>query len=186
MTSVNVMMTTGMRDNDTKGIPAWRGSTGESEIEPDVERAYVQVNFTEGENFELCNTFGKKGKKALQKHCIKGERVLLVIQTVPMKYGISGAVMDTVTFFNTGATCSVVRNQFAKEHDLYGQEVVITLSTIKGTSDVTTKLYLVELLDRDGVRRIVKAFGMDSIPGKLPTVNYENLKTKFSPRNGQA
>ena len=113
MTSVNVMMATGMRDNDTKDIPASRSPTVESEFEPGVKRTYVKVNFTEDGYFELYNTFGKKdvnerirelneGKKALRKHRIEVEWVLMVVQTVPMKYGFRGAVVDTITFFDRG------------------------------------------------------------------------------------
>ena len=100
----------------------------------------------------MYDTFGKKevnermrelnqGKNALREHRLEGDRVLKVVQSVPMKYGIAGAVALAVTFFDTGLTCPVVRNQFAEEQELLGEEIVITLTT----TNVTTELYLVEL-----------------------------------------
>ena len=59
---------------------------------------------------------------------------------------------------------------------------MITLTLVNRLSDVTTKLYLVELVDRDGDRKIVKAFGLDSITGKLQTIDYGKLKSEFSPQ----
>ena len=47
---------------------------------------------------------------------------------------------------------------------------------------MTTKLYLLELVGRDGTRNIVKAFGLDSITGKLQTIDYGKLKSEFSPQ----
>ena len=134
MTSVNVLMVSGMREYDTKDIPEGQGSTGVMECEPDGERAHVKVNFMEDGSSEL---FYKEdvnervrelneGKKALRSHRIEGKTVLMVVQTVPMKYGNHGAITEAVTFFNTGAPCSVIRNQFAEEHKLHGKEVVIT------------------------------------------------------------
>ena len=93
VTSVNILMATAMCDEDTKDIPAWQGFIGVTEFEPDVNRAYLEVNFTEDGSSELYNTLGKKdvdkrmrelseAKKALQKHRIEGERVLMVVQTV--------------------------------------------------------------------------------------------------------
>ena len=103
----------------------------------------------------------------------------MVIQEVPMKYRIAGGIAQAITFFDTGATCSVVMNQFAEDHKLYGEKIVITLTTVTGTTDVTTKLYLI---DRNSVSKIVKAFGLDSITGKLLSINYGKLKNEFSPQ----
>ena len=50
------------------------------------------------------------------------------------------------------------------------------------TLDVITKMYLVELVDRTGKRKIVKASGLDSVTGKLPAINYGKLKSEFSPQ----
>ena len=47
---------------------------------------------------------------------------------------------------------------------------------------MTTKLCLVELMDEDGNRKIVKAFGLDSIAWRLPTISYGRLKSEFSPQ----
>ena len=75
-----------------------------------------------------------------------------------------------------------VRNQFAEEHELFGEEIVMTLSMVNRTTNRPTKFYLVELMDEDDNRKIVKAFGLDSITRNLPTINYGNLKNKFSPQ----
>ena len=78
---------------------------------------------------------------------------------------------------------TVVRHQFAEEHKLFGEEIVITLTTVNGMSNVTAKLYLVEFVDEDGDWKIVKAFGLDCITGKLPTINYGKLKSESSPKS---
>ena len=193
VTSINILVATSECGNGAKDTSVGRGLTSATKVEPNVEHILIKVNFMKDVNSEIDNTFVKKevnkrvreldeGKKALLKQRIEGERVLMVIQMVPMKHGIAGGIAQAITFFDTGATCSVVRIQFAEDHKLYGEKIVITLTTVNGTTDVTTKLYLVELMDRNGDRKIVKAFGLDSITGKLPTINYGTLKNEFSPQ----
>ena len=117
-------------------------------FEHDVKQAFIEVNFMEDGDSKMYDTFGKKevdkrvpelnhGKKALWEHCLEGDRVLMVVQSVPMKYRITGAVTQAVTFFDTLSTCSVVRNQFAEEHKMFDEEIVITLTTVNGTSSWT-------------------------------------------------
>ena len=45
---------------------------------------------------------------------------------------------------------------------------------------INTKLYCVELLDMQGNRYLVKAFGLDSISGELPTITVDGIKLEFS------
>ena len=152
---------------------------------------YCQVNFQEDGTSEMYKSFGKEqvdemvrkleqGKKARQEHALDGDKVLLVVQSIPMKYGVAGGVTSAVTFFDNGSTCFVVRNQFSRQQILYGKEIMILLTTVNGTTNLTTKLYLVELVEKEGQKKVVKAFGLDSIAGKLPSVNYGELKKKFS------
>ena len=90
----------------------------------------------------------------LAEPALDGDRVLLTVQTIPMKYGLGGAEASAVAFFHNGSTCSVIRNEFAWQHKLYGEEVMISLAPVNGTKDLTTKLYLV---DMDGNTQVVRA-----------------------------
>ena len=60
---------------------------------------------------------------------------------------------------------------------------MITHTLVKGTSEVTTKLYLVELVDRDGNRKIVKAFGLDSITGSCRPSTTGSLRMNSASRS---
>ena len=54
------------------------------------------------------------------------------------------------------------------------------LGTINATTSLETKLYCVELLDLDGKRHLVKAFGVESLSGPLPTICLDGVKYEFS------
>ena len=88
---------------------------------------------------------------------------MLTIQTIPMKFGLNRAEASAVTLFDSGSVCSFVSNEFAWQHRLYGEEVLVGLATVNRTRNYTTKLYLVELVDMDGNTQVVRAFGLDSV-----------------------
>ena len=101
MTSVNILRATSMREVDTDDISDVRSPTSVTRFEHDVERAFIEVNFMEDGTSEMYDTFGKKevdervrelnqGEKAVREHRLEGDRVLMVAQSVPMKYGIAG------------------------------------------------------------------------------------------------
>ena len=105
---------------------------------------------------------------------LDGDRV----QTMFMKYGLGSAKAYVVAFFDNSSTCSVVRNEFALKNKLYGKEVMISLATVNGTKDLTTKLYLMELIDMDWNTQVVRAFSLNNICGLLLNVRYEVFKIR--------
>jgi hypothetical protein len=122
----------------------------------------------------------KQAKKELREHTLEGDKVLMVIQAILMKYGLGGALGMAITFFDNGSTCSDVVNTFARKQGLYGK-VTISLTTVNEISHVDTRLYLVELLDKEGRRHVVKAFGLKNITGNMTSITYGNLRAEFSP-----
>ena len=124
----------------------------------------------------------KQGKKALAEPALDGDIVLLTVQTIPTKYRLGGAEASAAFFFDNSSTCSVIRNEFASKHKLYSEKVLISLVTVNGSKDLTTKLYLVELVNLVGNTQVVRAFGLYSICRLLPKVCYKELKQEFSPR----
>ena len=55
----------------------------------------------------------EQGKKVLTELVLDGDRVLLTVQAIPLKYGLGRAKTSVVTFFDSGSSCSIVRNKFA-------------------------------------------------------------------------
>ena len=51
---------------------------------------------------------------------------------------------------------------------------------MNATTTLETKLYCLELLDSEGGRHLVKAFGLDSISGELPSIKLDGIKYEFS------
>ena len=150
------------------------------------------VDFSSVNAAEVYEVYGKEeieerareveeAKKSLAEYNLDGDKVLLVIQSIPMMYGLGGAQVHVTTFFDDGSTCSVVLNSFADKYKLFGEDVSISLSTVNGVSNVNTKLYVIELVDKCGGRHVVRAFGLDNITGPLPSITYGSLKYEFSP-----
>ena len=92
-------------------------------------------------SFGMCDTFGKKevdkkdqklsqGKTALRKHRLEGDRILRVVQVVPMEHGTAGAVAQAVTNSDAESACFVVREQSTEEQKLLG----MSLKTISSRS----------------------------------------------------
>ena len=98
-----------------------------------------------------------------------------------MKYGISGLIVYLNCFWDGGSTCSVILTGVAEKYGLYGTTVTITLITVSGSTRHVTKLYALEFVDRNGKIHILRALGLPSIGGPLPTIVLEDgLKFEFS------
>ena len=87
---------------------------------------------------------------------------------------------DVVGFFDQGSTCSLVLTSFAENRSLQGQTVTISIGTVNGPNTRDTKLYIVELLTRRGERKMIKAFGMETISGNVSYIDLQGVKHKFS------
>ena len=146
---------------------------------------YVHDSFlasdTMGENISVERSDElKEMKEELGKPALNGDQVLLVIQTVNMVFGPERLLATIVTFFDNGSTCSVILNSVAKQFGLMGEKVVVTIETINAVTTKETMLYIVELLDRDGTRRKIRAFGFDNISEPIGSVELEGIKYMFS------
>ena len=71
--------------------------------------------------------------------------------------------------------------EVAEKFGLYGEPITITINTVTGSKKHETKLYAVELLDRNDNVHILRAIGLPSIGGPLPRINLESgLQLEFS------
>ena len=123
----------------------------------------------------------ERAEKACAEKILRGDRVLMTLQAVPMKYGPAGLTKEVVAFYDDGSTCSIICNKLAEECGLYGQPILINLGTVNSTTSYNTKLYTVELVDRTGKIHHILALGMEKISGPLPEVTFhEGLKMEFS------
>ena len=122
----------------------------------------------------------KEVMEELHKPGLGGDQVLLVVQAVDMVYGLGRQVVQVVTFFDDGSTCSIVLNCLAKQYGLLGEKVTVTIETLNAVTTKETMLYMVELLDRDGVRRLVRAFGFDNISEPMGSIELDGVKYMFS------
>ena len=122
----------------------------------------------------------KEVREELQRPGLNGDQVLLVVQDVGMVYGPERQVAQIVTFFDDGSTCSVVLNSVAKQYGLLGEKVTVTIETLNAVTTKETMLYMVELFDKDGVRRLVRAFGFDNISEPMGSIELEGVKSMFS------
>ena len=116
----------------------------------------------------------------LHKPGLGGEQVLLVVQAVDMVYGPGRQVVKIVSFFDDGSTCSILLNSVAKQYGLLGEKVTVTIETLNAVTTKETMLYMVELLDRDGARRLVRAFGFDNISEPMGNIELDGVKHMFS------
>ena len=63
---------------------------------------------------------------------------------------------------------------------MWGDKVTLELGTVNATTTIQTKLYCVELVDRNGLRHLVRTFGLDTISGQLPRIDLTSIKGEFS------
>ena len=116
----------------------------------------------------------------LAKPLIHGDKVLMVMQGVQLVYGMERTPATVVGFFDDGSNCSVIKNDLAIRLQLWGDPVMLELGTVNALTTVDTKLYCVELVDKEGNRHLIKAFGLDNISGELPTIGIKGIKHEFS------
>ena len=119
-------------------------------------------------------------RQELSKPLLSGDKVLMTMMYLPVKYGLVGEMTKIVGFFDDGSNCSVVKNSVATKLGLWGENVTLELGTVNATTTTKTKLYCVELVDMKGERKLVKAFGLEKILGPLPTISMEGIKYQFS------
>ena len=119
-------------------------------------------------------------RQELCKPLLNGDKVLMTMMYLPVKYGLAGEIAQIVGFFDDGSNCSVVKNSVAIKLGLWGENVTLELGTVNATTTTKTKLYCVELVDIDGGRHLVKAFGLDKLSGPLPTITMNGIKFEFS------
>ena len=130
---------------------------------------------TEGRKTEL-----RELRDELRIPGLGGDQVLLVVQGVSMVYGTGRMITEVVTFFDDGSTCSIILNSVAKQFGLLGESVTVTIETLNAVTTKETMIYMVELLNRDGRRRLVRTFGFDNISEPIGTIELEGVKGMFS------
>ena len=119
-------------------------------------------------------------KAELAKPLIHGDKVLMTMMEVDMIHGLDGNISKILGFFDDGSNCSVIKTALARKLGLWGEPVTLELGTVNAKTTMDTKLYCVELLDMEGTRHLIKAFGLDSISGELPTITVDGIKLEFS------
>ena len=86
-------------------------------------------------------------RQELSKPLLSGDKVLMTMMYLPVKYGLVGEMTKIVGFFDDGSNCSVVKNSVATKLGLWGENVTLELGTVNATTTTKTKLYCVELVD---------------------------------------
>ena len=116
----------------------------------------------------------------LAKPLLNGDKVMMSVMEIDVIYGLSGDRTHVVGFFDDGSNCSVIKNSLAIRLGLWGDPVTLELGTVNAKTTVETKLYCLELLDSEGNRYLIKAFGLESISGELPVIYLDGIKYQFS------
>ena len=116
----------------------------------------------------------------LSRPLVQGDKVLMCMMSISVTSGEDGVNSKVVGFFDDGSNCSVIKNEVASRLGLWGDPVTLELGTVNATTTLQTKLYCVELLDKNGVRHLIKAFGLDTLSGPLPTISLDEIKHEFS------
>ena len=106
----------------------------------------------------------------MAKPLINGDKVLMTIMLLDIVHGIARDTTKLVGFFDDGSNCSVIRTGLAEQLGMWGDPVTLELGTVNATTVINTKLYCVELVDASGTRHLLRAFGLDSLSGPLPSV----------------
>ena len=150
-----------------------------------VEINYEAISKKIYDNFGEAEVVGRARdleeiKRSLEEQDLDGGRVLMVVQEIDMLYDLAGLRAKLVCFFDNGSTCSAILTEVAERYKLCGVPVTIRLTTVHGTKAINTKLYGVELLDQNGDKHLVKAFGLETISGPIPVIQYGDLKMEFS------
>ena len=150
-------------------------------------RQFIEDSHTEDKSRNVVNILKSKRdmeieevKAELQKPLINGDKVLMCVMTLSLVSGEQGAKSEVTGFFDDGSNCSCIKNSTAERLGLWGHPITLELGTVNATTSIETKLYCVELLDRHGHRHLIKAFGLESLSGPLPSINLEGIQNEFS------
>lgn len=119
-------------------------------------------------------------QRLLEVPMLNGDRILLSLQSIAIKFGIDSKQTDVAAFFDNGSTCSLILEELAETLGLLGQDILVTISTVNGEKERQTKLYVVELLTNKGERKIIRALGVENISGEIPEIKLDGVKQFFS------
>ena len=122
----------------------------------------------------------KEMKELLKLPIVQGNKVLLLMQYVTVKYGPRGELTQLTVFWDNGSTCSLVQIEFAEMLGCPGEPVTVSIDTVNGMITRETKLYCVELVSSGGERVLIKAFGVDNISEVKNVVSLAAVKARFS------
>ena len=118
-------------------------------------------------------------KELLKLPIVQGNKVLLLMQYVTVKYGPRGELTQLTVFWDNGSTCSLVQIEFAEMLGCPGEPVTVSIDTVNGMITRETKLYCVELVSSGGERVLIKAFGVDNISEVKNVVSLAAVKLGF-------
>ena len=105
--------------------------------------------------------------------------VLLLIQQIPVLCG-PDKTLDSLTFFDNGATIGLIREQFAIKLRLVGHKVKKMVQIVgQDWSIWETIQYAVTLVDRTGSKHLVKVFSIESITSPMDHVFLDGIMHKF-------
>ena len=80
-------------------------------------------------------------KELLKLPAIEGNNVLLLIQSVTIKYGLKGEMTEISLFWDNGSYCSLVLTETAEMLGCPGEPVTVSIETVNGVITRNTKLY---------------------------------------------
>ena len=120
-------------------------------------------------------------KELLKLPPVEGSNVLLLMQSVRIKYGPGGDSTEFLVFWDSGSTCSLVQIEIAERLGCPGEPVTVSIETVNGVITRDTKIYCVEMLNDGGARVVIKAFGVEHISDVRSVVEISSVKEQFSP-----
>ena len=86
-------------------------------------------------------------KKILESPMINGDRILLMLQEIWMRFGLYSAQVKINVFFDNGSMCSLILTSLAEEYKLLSQDICVTITTVDSEKERQTKMYMVELVN---------------------------------------
>jgi hypothetical protein len=119
-------------------------------------------------------------KELLKLPLIDGNKVMLLMQVIEVKYGPRSELSQLVVFWDDGSTCSLVVTETAEMLQFPGEPVTFSIETINGIITRETKIYCVELMSNAGDRVIIRAFGVEKISEVRGIKMLADAKMKFS------
>ena len=145
---------------------------------------WTDPTWTEGGTGKLLEEIRAKElldmKELLQLPLIDGNKVLLLMQIIEVKYGPRGELSQLVVFWDDGSTCSLVVTETAEKLQCPGEAITLCIETINGIITRDTKIFCVELISNTGDRVIIRAFGVEKISEVRGIRMLAEAKSKFS------